>query len=1164
MTPAILLARLAARADVAGPDADLLARFRHARDEAAFAELVRRHGPAVYRVCRRLVGPAAADDAFQATFLVLATRSNSVNAPGAVGGWLVGVAGRVARQMRAARLRRDRHETAFAADPGRPSSDTPVSLELAEQFRILDEELTRLPDRVRGPVVLCLLEGRTHDQAAADLGDSPRTVRRRLDEAKRLLRLRLERRGVVPAVAAALAAGAGEVATAVPVGLGSRTVVAVFDFLAGGSATTAVPAAIAKGVVTAMIARKLAVVLTAAAVGLTALGVGVGGAGDGPGPATAAKAANDAAQTPQPAKAAADSPKVYEHLTDNFAVTAPTADLAKAVGEAAERSRKELATVWLGKALSPWPMPCKLRVGVKAPPHSNWEGRSTLLFSSAPQYLAVESLEIELSGGAEVFKHQTHALASEVMRCVLATHFGRPIPRWAEEGLALLATPKESVGWTFLRQNLIAYSRIVQEDRNIRLRDLFTRSMFLTLDLMDNKGIRQLLPELQCYSVAEYLVGLKPSGGGRAGLLRFIELGMADEGRGWDKAAKDEYGFSSIEELEKAWLASLDPLPSESRLRKTDNFTVDAPTAELAKRFGEEAERQRREKAIEWLGAEMPEWPQRCPLKVTVSPGHTGGATTFTFGERNGVRSQEMKIFGDLKQLTTSVLPHEIMHTVLAHHFGRPLPRWADEGISLLAESSEEQKAHDLRCREILKQGRVIPLRHLFPMKEYPNDMVVLFAQGYSVCRFLLNYIPYPALGPDAEKLGDALAARRALLLFVKTGLDKNWNEAAKIYGYDTVDRLEDAWLASLQPPPPADGKWETVPPTAPPTPTASGFTVVGPSRPIIRAIESETLYQWRTAGKRWFAGDRLHEPRTGMSVSYQPDGNFNWSADVKYAAGKASVLHFEVAGPLDRVLERELPFVVTHAALADHLGEGLPAWAVHGLGQLAQVDRYQAKADLDCRDLLRKGKAVRLSALLAGGPTLFTETNGTQSQEHSVCRFLLTLKPDAELTRFVKVGMMLKDWNAAAKQVYDVADADALEAAWLKWMATPASRLTVPAAVTPPPPAPAGPPRIPPTPVGDAADPDRVGQIVIKGNTVTADRVILDRIKLYPGQVLEYPKLEEARTNLLRSGLFDADDPPTVTVVPRADGSRFQDIEVRVKDIPLTGEVNSNAGPKK
>src|SRR4051812_9157682 len=103
------LLKLVPSADARTADGDLLARFAAARDEGAFRELVRRHGPVVHRVCRRLV-PAQADAAFQAVFLVLACRVGAVGNPAAVGGWLVGVAGRVARQMRTAERRRARYE----------------------------------------------------------------------------------------------------------------------------------------------------------------------------------------------------------------------------------------------------------------------------------------------------------------------------------------------------------------------------------------------------------------------------------------------------------------------------------------------------------------------------------------------------------------------------------------------------------------------------------------------------------------------------------------------------------------------------------------------------------------------------------------------------------------------------------------------------------------------------------------------------------------------------------------------------------------------------------------------------------------------------------------------------------------------------------------------
>ena len=98
-----------------------------------------------------------------------------------------------------------------------------------------------------------------------------------------------------------------------------------------------------------------------------------------------------------------------------------------------------------------------------------------------------------------------------------------------------------------------------------------------------------------------------------------------------------------------------------------------------------------------------------------------------------------MEIRGDAKQLLYSVLPHEVTHTVLAHHFGRPVPRWADEGGSVLSENDEERFQHDVKCREFLNAGRAFVLRTLFRMTEYPRDMSVLYAQGYSVTAYLVE-----------------------------------------------------------------------------------------------------------------------------------------------------------------------------------------------------------------------------------------------------------------------------------------------------------------------------------------------------------------------------------------------------------------------------------------
>jgi RNA polymerase sigma factor (sigma-70 family) len=252
-------------------DGELLDRFIHTRDNEAFAELVRRHGPVVYRICRRLVGTTTADDAFQATFLLLATRASAARAANSIGGWLVGVAGRVARQIRRAALRRKNHESKAATQDEVKSADS--TPELLDQFRILDEELARLPDRLRGPLVSCLLQGLTQEEAAAESGQTSRTIRRRLDEAKQLLRIRLQRRGVTPAIATGLMAGFASVTTAIPPGLETRTVTVVFDFLTGGSRLASPPVILAQGVTKMMFARKIMVSMVAMALGLTGLGI---------------------------------------------------------------------------------------------------------------------------------------------------------------------------------------------------------------------------------------------------------------------------------------------------------------------------------------------------------------------------------------------------------------------------------------------------------------------------------------------------------------------------------------------------------------------------------------------------------------------------------------------------------------------------------------------------------------------------------------------------------------------------------------------------------------------------------------------------------------------------------------------------------------------------
>ena len=244
--------------------------------------------------------------------------------------------------------------------------------------------------------------------------------------------------------------------------------------------------------------------------------------------------------------------------------------------------------------------------------------------------------------------------------------------------------------------------------------------------------------------------------------------------------------------------------PASAATFTTPNFVVSAPDEALAKRFGEMAEFYRKEKALEWTGQEMPNWPRRCPLEVKITQGGAGGATTFSFSGDHahpGVGSQQMEIHGPVRQLLNSVLPHEITHTVFAHHFGRPVPRWADEGGSVLSENDEERFSHDVKCREYLNAGRGIRLAVLCRMAEYPRDMHVLYAQGYSVSSYLV------------EKGGGGREGRAKLLQFLGVGMQGNdqrahgtvesWNAAARqVYGIESLDKLEAAWLDALRNPP--------------------------------------------------------------------------------------------------------------------------------------------------------------------------------------------------------------------------------------------------------------------------------------------------------------------------------------------------------------------------
>jgi RNA polymerase sigma-70 factor (ECF subfamily) len=285
-------------------DAHLLSRFVVEQDQAAFAALVQRHGPMVWGVCRRVLHDAhEAEDAFQATFLVLARKARSLGKPESLGSWLYGVAYRTALHAKAEAARRRAPQGQVPA----LAADDPVEELIGREIRlVLDEEVNRLPSKYRAPFVLCYLEGQTHEEAARSLGCPRKTVTTRLTRARDRLRARLLRRGVTVsagAFAAALSQNTGSAAGWPMPGVDS-TAQAATQFAAGKAAAAGVVsarvAALTKGVLTFMFVTQLrTAALCLLAVAVVGAGVAAGAyraLAGGPGPARAEGAPSAAAE----------------------------------------------------------------------------------------------------------------------------------------------------------------------------------------------------------------------------------------------------------------------------------------------------------------------------------------------------------------------------------------------------------------------------------------------------------------------------------------------------------------------------------------------------------------------------------------------------------------------------------------------------------------------------------------------------------------------------------------------------------------------------------------------------------------------------------------------------------------------------------------------------
>jgi RNA polymerase sigma factor (sigma-70 family) len=256
-------------------DRKLVERMLAGRDEAAFQAIVHRHGPMVYRVCWRVsLHSQDSEDAFQATFLVLAQRLRRVRKHASLASWLHGVARRVALKAKVQSAGRRRHEHEAALPEAGPADD----VTWRELRSALDAELGALPEKWRLPLILCYLEGRTQDEAAGELAWSKSTLRRRLEEARVALGRRLNGRGIVCPAALSAVLLSDCLASATPE-LVASTVEAAASVAVGKTVAAAASvevAALTQGVLNAMWITKLNTVTAVLLIlGMVAFGGGL-------------------------------------------------------------------------------------------------------------------------------------------------------------------------------------------------------------------------------------------------------------------------------------------------------------------------------------------------------------------------------------------------------------------------------------------------------------------------------------------------------------------------------------------------------------------------------------------------------------------------------------------------------------------------------------------------------------------------------------------------------------------------------------------------------------------------------------------------------------------------------------------------------------------------
>jgi hypothetical protein len=229
---------------------------------------------------------------------------------------------------------------------------------------------------------------------------------------------------------------------------------------------------------------------------------------------------------------------------------------------------------------------------------------------------------------------------------------------------------------------------------------------------------------------------------------------------------------------------AISPSLLRAAIHRTENFDVSAGSGATAQLIARQAEDLRSTLSQEWLGEKLPSWPQRCVVKVNTGVDRLSGDTTYTIVHGRVTRWQ-MVLNGPLERIVETLLPHEVLHTILASHFRNAVPRWADEGAALSVEAEADRRRLWAQEGPRLTKGPWQPLQEMFMTDTYPADrgnLRAFYAQGAVVTEFLLA------------------GGKARFLEFVQAGIRDGWDRsAAACYGFADVESLESAWIDWLR-----------------------------------------------------------------------------------------------------------------------------------------------------------------------------------------------------------------------------------------------------------------------------------------------------------------------------------------------------------------------------